>query len=177
MTAVPVPSAVLRATAETIRADVAEMHSEMGDNPYWRSDEPDRDRVYTLGVENALGGAAGVLAGRFTPAVALAVADLLDLVASFADDCETSEIVERTLGFCRAFNRTEVKAAAPQYQPGRIYRSESTGDRWALYPDDDARGLPWFNLDQGRSGSMWHTARDIPADLVLMDLVPAQVKR
>lgn len=172
MTAVPVPSAVLRSTSVTIRADVAAMHHEMSNNGYWRSDEPDSDRVYTLGVLNGLGGAAGVLAGQFTPGVALAVADLLDLVASFADDCETSEIVERTVGFCRAFNRMEVKAAAPQYQPGRIYRSESTGERWFRTANADK---PWLFL--GLDGVAVPCDREADEqNLVPHDLVPAQAK-
>lgn len=105
------PSAVLRATAAEIRADVATMHSEMGSNTYWRSGEPDPDRVYTLGVENGLGGAAGVLAGRFTPGVALAVADLLSTAADVYDFCQARRYPEprgdlylAALELCRVYN-------------------------------------------------------------------------
>lgn len=77
-----------------------------------------------------------------------------------------------------------VKAAAPQYQPGRIYRSpgslrrddpQALAERW-YYTGAD--GQPWWLLRDNGAAPLPIEAGDeaIPADLVLCDVVPAQVK-
>jgi hypothetical protein len=66
------------------------------------------------------------------------------------------------------------RAAAPQYQPGRIYRSESTGETYLYSPDGELalKSSPWFRI----SIAGWVFDDDLPADLVLMDLVPAAAR-
>jgi len=74
-------AAVLRERANAATAEIVK-------NPYWGAAQsyyrPETyERLYDEGVQNALGGPSGILAGTFGPDVALLVADLLS--ASSAD--------------------------------------------------------------------------------------------
>lgn len=61
-----------------------------------------------------------------------------------------------------------VEAAAPTFEPGRIYRSESTGEPF-LYSQPGPN--VWFKVDDEPG---WFTADEVPADLVPCDVVPSE---
>lgn len=66
----------VRRAAKLLREHVAALRDDMDHNAYWGERNTGRvDVTYTRGIENALGGPAGVYAGRWAPAVALAVAE------------------------------------------------------------------------------------------------------
>lgn len=69
---------------------------------------------------------------------------------------------------CEAGRVSLVKAAAPQYILGRIYR-DGDGALWVHV----GGGYPWQRLTT--DGHWIHAKQDAPADLVLCDVVPAQV--
>ncbi|HTJ70325.1 MAG TPA: hypothetical protein VL551_22500, partial [Actinospica sp.] len=78
------PAQTLRRAAEKLRAVANDALRDIPMNEYWEArHHPDctEDELYRAGVENGLGGPAGVLAGACTPGVMLLVADWLDAEA------------------------------------------------------------------------------------------------
>lgn len=95
-------SARLRELARTVEADIAT-------NPYWASAEhPPHDypNLYARGVDNGLGGPAGVYAAALHPGVGLALAELLETAVGYvADDSPTHPTrVVRALTVARLIN-------------------------------------------------------------------------
>lgn len=70
----PSPALTLHMAAAELRALVAKVRARMAQNDYW-------GMGWTPGVENAIGGPEGVLAGMFTPDLADVLADHLDATA------------------------------------------------------------------------------------------------
>lgn len=74
-------SARLRELARAVEADIAA-------NPYWASEEyPPHDypNLYARGVDNGLGGPAGVYAAALHPGVGAALAEVFDAWARMVD--------------------------------------------------------------------------------------------
>lgn len=70
----PSPALTLHMAAARLRALAAQVRAQMASNDYW-------GMGWVRGVENAIGGPEGVLAGMFTPDLADDLADHLDAVA------------------------------------------------------------------------------------------------
>lgn len=66
---------------------------------------------------------------------------------------------------------TLVKAAAPQYQPGRIYHSNSARSNFLRVDSED--GEYWMAFNDDGELVLWGETQ--PNDLVQCDVVPAQV--
>lgn len=73
----PGPALTLHMAADKLRTRAAKARAEMAGNDYWNGG-------WAAGVENAIGGAEGELAGMLTPDLADVIADLLDATATEA---------------------------------------------------------------------------------------------
>lgn len=73
----PSPALTLHEAAAVLRALAAKVRTQMVSNDYW-------GMGWARGVENAIGGPEGVLAGLFTPDLADELADHLDATATAA---------------------------------------------------------------------------------------------
>lgn len=70
------PAETVRRAASLLREHIAALRDEMDHNPYWTEHDTDRvDVAYTCGIEDAVGGPGGEYAGRWAPAVTLAIAE------------------------------------------------------------------------------------------------------
>lgn len=75
----------LRAASARLRELAADVDTDIATNPYWASGEhPPHDypNLYARGVDNGLGGPAGVYAAAMGPNVGTALADWLDTTAT-----------------------------------------------------------------------------------------------
>lgn len=71
------PADELRTAAQTLLDLADETAEEIQTNSYWHSEIADRPRWFANGVENALGGPSGKLAGLFSPDTTRALAGWL----------------------------------------------------------------------------------------------------
>jgi hypothetical protein len=78
----------LRAASARLRELAAAVEADIATNPYWASEEyPPHDypNLYARGVDNGLGGPAGVYAAALHPGVGAALAGVFDAWARMAD--------------------------------------------------------------------------------------------
>lgn len=79
------PAVDMRAAAQLLLDFADETDQDMANNPYWQSDHRPREQWFAAGIDNAVGGPAGWLAGLFSPALAREIADWLRGQAAFVD--------------------------------------------------------------------------------------------
>ncbi|MFF1604191.1 hypothetical protein ACFVYV_43400 [Streptomyces mirabilis] len=75
----------LRTAAQTLLDLADETTEEIEANDYWHSQVVDRPHWYANGIDNAVGGPAGKLAGLFTPETTREIAAWLRAAAEYAD--------------------------------------------------------------------------------------------
>jgi hypothetical protein len=99
------PADELRAAAQTLLDLADETAEEIEANDYWHSQIVNRPRWYANGVENALGGPAGKLAGLFSPEATREIAAWLRVAAEYvsAGPAHPTHLV-RALAVARALN-------------------------------------------------------------------------
>lgn len=79
------PAVDMRAAAQLLLDFADETDQDMANNLYWQSDYQPRAQWFANGINNAVGGPAGWLAGLFSPALAREIAGWLRAHAAFID--------------------------------------------------------------------------------------------
>ncbi|MFJ4787619.1 hypothetical protein [Streptomyces sp. NPDC088794] len=74
----PTPLEILTSAAQRLRALATAVDEDIADNPYWHTQHTAREHWFANGIDCAVGGPAGVLAGLLTPANARLLAQTLE---------------------------------------------------------------------------------------------------
>ncbi|MEU7318327.1 hypothetical protein [Streptomyces sp. NPDC007083] len=100
----------LRATAQRLLDLADETAEDITTNDYWHSQHAPRERWFENGIDNAVGGPAGKLAGLFSPEASRALAQWLRFEADLIVRLPDAEMRQRTchtLAVARAINQEQ----------------------------------------------------------------------